>query len=312
VFLQILTLILGFILLAISSFFLVDSLEKISWFLGLKKFVIGFLVMGLTVSIPNLFIAINSARLGVPELSLGEIFGGNIAILTLILGIMALVSREGLMLKCQLIQNSAIFIFGIVVTPFLLMMDNYLSRADGIILIFIFFIYSYWIFIKRGKFKEIYKQKVQITDFLKSLALLVFALFILLVSSSLIVESSIFFAHKIDLDLWIIGLLVVGIFASLPETIFGIHAARAGEDELVVGNLMGSIINCFTLVLGLLIFIQPFKVDVSLFFLTQAFLTISAITFFFFIKTKKKITQNEGLILIAIYIIFLLLQILVN
>lgn len=311
-YLQIIAFISSFILLAISSYFLVDSLEKISWFLGLKKFVIGFLVVGLAVSIPNLFIAINSAHLAVPKLSLGEIFGGNIAILTLIIGILALISRNGLILKCQLIQKSTIFILGIVVLPFLLMLDGYLDKADGIILIFAFFVYSYWLFIKKGRFKATYTEKVKKTDFFKSLILLIISLSFLLLSSFSIVETSTFFAEQIGLSLWVIGLLVVGIFASLPETIFGIHAARAGEDELVIGNLMGSFIGCFTLVLGILILIQPFQVDLSPLFLVQVFLTIAAVTFIFFKKTKQRITQTEGLFLIAFYFIFFFIQLFVG
>ena len=301
--------ILSFGALAISNYYLVVSLEKISWFLKVKKFVIGFLVMGLAVSLPNIFIAIYSAGLEVPKLSLGEIYGGNILLLSFALGAMALISKNGLALKCKLVKKTSIYIFAISLFLLLLTLDNMLCRIDGVILIITFFAYFSWIFAKKERFRATYTEKVKIAEFIKNLVVFLLSLFFLIVSTFFIVNTSIFFADEIGLDLWLIGLLVVSLFGALPELIFGIHAAKAEEDELVIGNIIGSVIGSFTLVLGILILIYPIKVSFLFLLPIQIFMIISALSFFLFSQTKNVISAKEGYILLIVYFTFLFHQI---
>ncbi len=310
-FFEAIILIFAFLFLAISSYFLVASLEKISWFLGLKKFVIGFLVMGLAVSLPNIFIAIYSANLAIPMLSLGEIFGGNIFLLTLALGVITLISKNGLNLKSALIKKASIYTLLISIFLLFLTLDSNLSRIDGIILISIFLIYFFWIFAKKERFSSTYDKKVKIIEFIKSLTVFLFSLLILLVSTFFIVNTSIFFANEIGISFWFIGLFIVGFFGALPEVVFGIHAAKAKESELVIGNLIGSSFGGLTLVLGILILFYPIEFDFQQLFPVQIFIIISAALFFYFGQTKNKISQKEGYILISAYLLFLLSQALI-
>lgn len=135
----------------LSSNWLISSLIKISRFLGWKEFVVAFFTMALAASIPNFFVGIRSISHGIPELSLAEIVGGNIADLTIVVALAALISKGGLSLVSRTVQGSAIFTLIIAILPLLLMFDEVpvLSQIDGLLLIFAFVFYVFWLLTKK-------------------------------------------------------------------------------------------------------------------------------------------------------------------
>ncbi len=307
-FLEIIIFFFSFLFLAVSNYYLVTSLSTISQFLKIKKFVIGFIVMGLAVSLPNLFIAIYSAGLEIPELSLGEIFGGTMFLLTFVLGIVTLMSKNGINLRYKLVRRTSFLIFAISIVLLFLSFDNYLSRIDGIVLISIFFFYFYYLFSKKKRFRAIYDEKIKTDEFIKSLILFFASLLILLISTFLIVDSALFFVEKTSLSLWFLGLFVVGIFAALPEVTFSFYSVKNKEDELIIGNLVGSIIASLTLVLGTLILFHPKEIVFLQLLSVLIPVIFSSFLFFFFCKTRHKISKKEAYFLLATYFLFILLQ----
>ena len=82
---------------------------------------------------------------------------------------------------------------------------------------------------------------------------------------------------------------------------------------MVLGDLMGSVIICATLVLGIIAIVSPFEIkDLSPFFIARIFMVISALFFYIVVKTGQKITKKEGLLLLSIYIIFLLTEVFIK
>src|SRR3989338_6639544 len=122
-------------LLAVSSNWLVGALLKIAKFLGWKEFVVGFFIMAVATSLPNLFIGIISAVNKVPELSFGDVMGANIFDLSLVVALSVFISKMGLSAKSRIVQGSAVFTVAIAILPIILILDGIISRADGIILI---------------------------------------------------------------------------------------------------------------------------------------------------------------------------------
>ncbi|GAI09015.1 unnamed protein product [marine sediment metagenome] len=136
------------------------------------------------------------------------------------------------------------------------------------------------------------------------------ALILLLVASWGVVQSAQVFSDALSLSLPIVGILIVGLGNALPETYFAIISARRKQTWLILGNLMGSVIVCATLVLGIVVLISPIKnIDFSPFAIARIFLIISAVFFLIVVRTDQKITKKEGLLLIAIYILFLIAEI---
>lgn len=304
----------SFALLFWSGNFLVDLLTKISKFIGWKEFVVSFLVVAFATTIPNFFVGIISALNKVPELSFGDVVGTNIADLTLIIALAALVSKMGLSVPSRTVQGSSLFTIGVAVLPLILIQDGTLSRLDGILLLGAFAVYIAWLFNKKERFEKIYDgtlEKLTLNFFKKNIVLLFCSILLLLISAQGIVKSAVFFSGFLHLPLSLIGILVVGLGTALPELSFTLQAAKKSQDWMIVGDVMGSVIMTATLVLGVVALICPIKiVDFSPFAIGRIFLIISAIFFLLFIRTGHKITRKEALFLLGIYITFVLVEIL--
>jgi cation:H+ antiporter len=303
-------------ILAFSSKVLVNILLKIASFLKLKEFVVSFFLMAFAVSLPNFLVGIVSAIKKIPELSFGDVIGGNIVDLSLVMGLAALLSRGGLSAQSRTVQGSSIFTIFIGVLPLFLIFDHQLSRPDGILLILSFFLYIGWLFSKKDRFTKVYEEEINsknFKNFLKNLFALILSAFFCVLSSKEIVRSAIIFSKALNLPLTLIGLFIVGLGNSLPETFFSIQAARKGQDWMVLGDLMGGVVITATLVLGIVALISPIKiVDFSPFAIARFFLVVSSLFFFLFVRTDRKITKKEAIFLLSIYILFLLVEILFN
>lgn len=318
--------IISCLLLIFSGNFLIGYLSRIAKFLGWKEFVVAFLTISLGVSLPNFFVGILSALNKIPQLSLGDVIGGNIFTLTMMVAISAFVSRQGISAQSRTVQGSSLFTIGSAILPLLLILDGSLSQIDGVLLLAIFGIYISWLFKKEDRFKKVYDGMPEIKnrkEFLKDMSIVIISIIFLILGAQGVVQSSLFFAQMLNLPLIFIGIFIVGIANSLPETFFSIRAARKGQDWMILGNLMGSVMITSTLVLGIVAIIHPIEIkieffdfstltkieffDFSVLTIGRIFLIISAIFFLLFLRTDKKITKKEGLFLLSIYILFVLI-----
>lgn len=310
------------ILLSWLSSSLVKSLVQIAKYLQWREFIIAFFVMAFAVSLPDLFCDLNAVFQGKPELALGDIIGGNLVDLTLVLAIAVFFSRKGLMAKSQMVQTSAVFTTGIAVLPLLLILDGTLDRIDGFILIGAFVVYCWWLFSKKEHFQDSHEQKQEkinhnngelvksFRHFLFNIIKMVVLLILLLISSSSVVWSAQFFADKLEISLSLVGVLIVGFGNAIPEMYFSVISARKDKNWLVLGDLMGSVIVCATLVLGIVALVNPFRItDFSPFLNARIFLIVAAVLSLIFIKSGKQITRREGLFLLMVYIVFLLVEV---
>lgn len=306
--------IISFFILVYASSRLVSSLAHIAKFLGWKEFVVAFFTMALAGAIPNFSVGISSALHKIPELSFGDIVGGNIIDLTVAVALAVLISKGGLKLSSRAVQGSAIFTLLIAVLPLLLVYDGEITRIDGIVLILAFVIYVVWLFSKKERFSKNYNhvsETIGLRSILKKLATLLVAVFLLLLAAEGIVRSATFFSTSFNLPLALIGILVVALGNALPEIFFSIQAARRNEGWMIIGNLMGSVIIPASLVLGIVSLVHPIKiVDFSPFVIGRFFLILATVFFLIFLRTDRKITRREAIFLLFIYLSFVLTEIL--
>lgn len=303
------------VLIYFAGEWVVSGLMKMAKFLGWREFVVAFFVMAMAGSLPNLFVGLSSAFHKIPQLSFGDIVGGNLIDLTIVVALAALIAK-GLPAKSRMVQTSAIFTIAIAILPLLLILDGTLGRGDGILLILVFAFYIFWLFSKKERFTKVYDNgKIppvkEFRIFIKSLGKVILGIAMLLIAAEGIVRAAFFFAGSLNLPLALIGILIVGFGNALPEAYFAIVSARKGQTWMILGNLMGSVIVPATLVLGIVAIICPIEIpDFSPFAIARFFLIISAIFFLFFVRTDRKITKREAFCLLGIYIIFVLVEIL--
>jgi len=309
---------LGIAILYFVEQWLIDSLVQIAKFLRWKKFILAFFTIAVGASISNFVVGVISALEGKPELSLGDVLGGNVVDMTLAVAVAAFFSKRGIPAGSKTIQSSLYFTAAAAVLPIIFILDGVLSRAEGVFLLIFFGLYFVWIFSKKRRFQESYQRSdkpvsEEFVLFLKNLGKSVVGFALVLFSAKAIVTSSLFFSDAIGIKIEIIGLLIIGLANAIPEMYFAVISARRNEEWLILGNLMGSVVIAATLVIGTVAIINPIHVgDVSLFATARFFLIMAAIFFFIFAKTDRIISKREGVFLVLIYLSFLIAEIFVN
>ncbi len=313
--LEIIIFIVAIFILAWISSRLVVTLVDIAKYLHWREFIIAFFIMAFAGALPNLFVDINAAMHGLPQIAFGDILGGNLVDLTLVLAIAVLFGSKSLPAESKMVQTSAVFTSAVVILPIILVWDGKLDRIDGFILLGSFVLYVWWLFSKQDRFKKAYVGRPKnltknpfglLVDIIKIVIFLV----LLLISSFFIINYAQFFSVQLGISLSLVGILIVGLGNCFPEMYFSIISARRGENWMILGDLMGSVIVCATLVLGIIALISPFEIkDMSPFLITRIFTIVASLLFLVFIRTGKKFTKKEGLLFLSIYILFLLVQI---
>jgi len=147
-------------------------------------------------------------------------------------------------------------------------------------------------------------------ELVKNLSLFILGIVILLIGSKGVVYAAINVAALTPIPLFVIGLLAVALGTSLPELIFGIESTRLGYKEMILGNVLGSVVIDAGLVLGIAAIICPFQVlNMPQYILGIAFSIFAAGFFFLFSRTKNEINKREGIALVSLYALFLISQI---
>jgi len=308
--LDILILPISAVAMAFASRWLVRALMSISRYLCWREFVVAFFTIALAASLPNLFIGIISALRGVPEISFGDVIGGNVLDLTLVVFLAVFWGRSSIRTDSALVQNSALFTAAIAILPLLLVADGTLSRVDGLILILVFFLYAYWVFGLGDRFTKIYNEgRVDKHEFIRATGIMLVSSALMLVAAAGIVRSTISLANYFDLPMIFVGLMIVGLGNVLPEAYFAIVSAGEEQNWMVLGDLMGSVINCATLVLGVVILIHPIHIaNIPAVAVARIFLIVAVLFFWIFVKTGRKITKIEATLLFAVYIVFIIIE----
>lgn len=302
-------------ILYVSGEWVVHGLMRLSRLLHVREFVVAFFVMAMASSLPNLFVGVTSAIGGIPELSLGDVFGDNLIAMTLAVAAAVFFSKSGkIEAHSMTVRTSMLYTVGAVILPLVLIADGYLGRLDAVILFSLFFLYVRWLLTQHGRFSKPYNHVPSPvrTEFLKhtklaikDTLLIVMGVVLLIVAAYGLVSSATFFAAQFNIPIFLIGLLVVGLGNALPEVYFSVLSARRGDTALIMGNLMGSIIVPATLVLGTTALISPIQVDASITLAgTRAFVLAAAILFYIFAATRHHIGRVEAIILSLVYVAF--------
>ena len=183
IWLSILIFIISFFVIAKSGGWIVTSLSNISRILKWKEFIVASIIMSFASDLPELFIAINSSIKKVPQLSIGNVLGGGIIYLTLVIGIGALLAKK-LKFHSKIIKRSSAFAVLYLFFPLILLSDGYFSRVDGIILILALIFYMQELIKHQRQFSKVYNhypgnRKKKLINFAKQFCVFLFGITIL-------------------------------------------------------------------------------------------------------------------------------------
>lgn len=301
-----------------SSGWLVKALVKISSFLKLNEFTVGFIIMSVSTSLPELFIGIISAINKQSVLSLGNVIGSNILNLTIVIGIVTLLAN-GINIKSKIIKRDMLYMVGIVFAPVFLMVDHLLwkrigitvapgiSQVDGGILLLIFALYI-WNLIRQERLFRKTVDKTTKKEVFKYFILFVISFGVLMVSA----EFAVHYADKLSIDLSItpllLGLFILSLGTSLPELVFETKAVLSRHQDMAIGDLIGSVIANSTLVLGMTAVIHPIQGDIIVFLTSTLFMLVVSFLFLTFAESDKGLSWKEGMSLILMYLLFMIVE----
>ena len=294
------------LVLIVAGIYLVKALSKIARFLGISEFSAAFIIMAFASSIPELFVGLSSAFAGTPALSLGNIIGANIIDLTLISGIIIILSKE-IKINSRKVGKDIYFMLGSILLMIVLyVIGNSLSRIDGFILLVVFLFHTYNVFNKRKK----YPKKIKKESGMEFWWLLIFilALIGLFISSNFVVKFGSNLAIDLGLPEIMLGLFIISIATTLPELVFGISASGLKHKEMAVGDQVGAVVIHSTLIIGIVAIISPITTEFMPFIISSIFMFISAFIFVTFLKTGQKLEKIEGVSLILIYVLFVMIE----
>ncbi|RLG18833.1 hypothetical protein DRN63_00805 [Nanoarchaeota archaeon] len=306
VFVDLVLLAFSCISLALGGFLAQESLSRLARHYGFKEFFLGFTVMALSTSLPELIVGLSSALNNISSLSFGDVIGSNVVDLTLVIGSVALAAGK-VRIERNLRKNWLFTLF-LTSMPLILFLDGELSIIDGIILLLGFGFYMSQLIRER---KETKKPLVKLTEqeLVSTVFSLVVGIILLILSARWIIRSSILLLQDFNIQPIVIGIVLVSIGTSLPELSFEIQSIRRGKEGLVLGDLFGSLVLNSTLILGLVSVINPIKAGFTPFLTTSLFLILASLVFFFSVEDGK-ITRAEGFLLLCLYAIFLITSIL--
>lgn len=311
--LPLLMIVLGLIVLVWSADLFVEGAAAVARYLGMSSLLIGMVVIGFGTSAPELSVSALSALQGNPGIALGNAYGSNITNIALILGVTALISP--ISVHSQVIKKELPILFAVTLLVIVQIYDGQLSRVDAIVQLVVFTGVMFWM-TRQGMAKksgDVLEQEVEqeLDESSMSLGLaltyLIGGLVFLVLSSRVLVWGAVSIARDLGVSDLIIGLTIVAVGTSLPELASSIAAARKGEHDLAVGNVIGSNLFNTLAVVGLAGSIQPMPIPddiISRDWMLMALLTLGLFVLGYDRNGDGRITRPEGGVLIGVYVFY--------
>ncbi len=307
-------LIIGFIILIKGADLFVSGSSGLAKHFRISPIIIGLTIVAFGTSAPEAAVSITAALNGTGDITIGNVVGSNLINITLIIGVAAVIYPLKVQ-KATIIKEIPLALLGSVVLLILVLdinlqnhSDNILTRADGLILIAFFIIFLYYIIEMALKHQATHNDQIK-KPHKKNLKKYIIYTIIGLVGVTfggwLVVNKSQEIALSLGMSETLVGLTIVAIGTSLPELVTAITAALKKENEIALGNIVGSNIFNTLFILGVSSVITPLVLETKIIFDIIIMIALTFVLLIFSTTHKSKINRFEGLLLTIVYLIYL-------
>ena len=304
------TVVFGLALLVWSADRFVEGSAATARYFGMPPLLIGMVIVGFGTSAPEMVVSAISASQGNPGIALGNAYGSNITNIALILGLTALISP--IAVHSQVLRMELPILAAATALAAWQLRDGAITRLDAVLLLAVFGGLMAWT-IRQGMRKKADTLGREMEQELAAQAMptrravlrLLVGLIVLVGSSRLLVWGAVQIAQGFGVSDLLIGLTVVAIGTSLPELASSIIAARKGEHDIALGNIIGSNMFNTLAVVGIAGAIHPMAVGPEVFsrdILVMAALTLSLFVVGYGFRGPGRINRYEGALLLACYL----------
>jgi len=314
---QVFILLVAFVVLVVSADKFVLGASSLARNLGVSPMIIGLTIVAMGSSAPEMMVAAAASLQGNPDTAIGNAIGSNITNIALVLGLSVLI--KPIMVSSSTIKQELPLLLILTLLACWMFSDNYFSFTEGIVLIFCFFSFISILLIKALKQRKtsgiddplIIEAEQELPDKMSTLMAvtwLISGVLFLVLSAHFLVDSAIFIAKAYGISDLVIGLTIIAIGTSLPELAATIASIRKGEDDLAMGNIVGSNIFNILAVLPFAAMIAPGAVNPEA-SLRDAPVMMAITTLLFLLCFSRKsgffrLTRIKGALLVLTFIAY--------
>lgn len=304
-------LVVGFILLIKGADYFVEGSAGIAKLFHIPSMIIGMTIVAMGTSAPECAVSTVASIKGNNGIAISNAVGSNICNLLLVCGLCAVIRP----LPVQISTLKREFPFSIIAQILLLFLgadyllfgknvQNQIGHIDGVILLIVFIIFLYWMvrvtLVSRKNQDVTEEDKSESLPTYKCVLYILLGVVAILVGSDLAVDSATVIAKQFGLSETMIGLTIIAIGTSLPELVTSLVAAKKGEVDMAIGNVIGSNIFNVLFVIGIASAISPIAILMESVY-DLIFLCIVSIIVLLFASTDKKIGRMEGFFMLVMY-----------
>ena len=300
----------GIILLSHGGDVLTKSSVDLSLKFSVPKIIIGMTVVSFATSAPELIVSLNATLNGFSNFAIGNVIGSNIANIGLVLGIITIIYPITLQQRFYT-SDFPILMLSTFLFYLLLITGNKISRGEGIVLLVLISLILIYLFLYQKKsiseFSDVGDtSKISIP---KSIFYVLFSGLLLWLGSETLIKSAISVANKYEISERVISVTMVAIGTSIPELAASVVASIKKQNDLSIGNLIGSNIFNLLVVIGITSTVLPIEqIDSKIIFNDMLWVILfSAIILpLAYLKRRNILTRKKGIILLTLYLIFLI------
>ena len=307
---QVVLLVVGFFFLIKGSDLFVDGASSIASILKIPTIIVGLTIVAFGTSAPEAAVSITSSLTGSNAMAVSNVIGSNLFNILMIIGVAALLGD--LLMEKDVLKTDLPFLVGITILFAIFIIIGWdITHIEGIILLIILIAYIIHLIYsakKTGAMGVVDKPKLSLP---KSILFILIGLAGIILGGDLVVNSASDIAIALGMSETLVGLTIVAIGTSLPELVTSLTALKKGENQMVIGNVIGSNIFNILFVLGASSSISAIPLSSSM-LIDVVFMIFVTVLCFIFGKTQDKYDKKEGIILIGLFIIYMAFAILRN
>lgn len=288
----------------------IEGIVHLTGRLKVSAFATSFFVLGILTSMPEFFIGVNSIVDKEPSIFVGNLIGASFVLFMLVIPILA-VFGKGITLAHQLNQRNLVFSLFVVLSPAFFALDGRLNRFEGLFMIVIYGLLFYFVEKKKGLLENIRDQLLRASNHeLVDLVKIVIGALVMFLAGNVLVEQTEILASVFKMSPFLIGLLLLSIGTNIPELSITLKSISQKHKEVAFGDYVGSAA-ANTAFFGVLVLFNGSTVVIEGKLAVTFILFLLGLTLFYiFSRSKKDISRLEGIGLLAVYVTFLILEIL--
>lgn len=287
--------------------FVIKESERIALHFNISHYVIGATLIAFGTSMPEMAASMMASYAGKSDMAIANVVGSNIFNIALILGVVFLLAKN-MNPNRNLFERDGAWVVVPVIIFMIMIQDGVISRSDGFL--FLLMMVSYLIFLFTGSKDEL---EGEIDEDLtkdkfnwpKTIMLLAVGFVLTIGGANFVVDSGTNIARVFGVSEWIIGLFLIALGTSLPELVVSLVAVKKGNVEMSIGNIIGSNVANFSMVLGAASLINPLTIDlVATKF--DVFIMLATSVTLLFILANKLYNKAGAIFLLTILALFIL------